>query len=827
MSNSQKLSRIAHAALLLSATSVLGLSVPAFAQDTAERADAATGDDVAGQIIVTGNRSRSTTTIAADEIQKILPGISPLKAIQTLPGVAYITADPWGNNEQNASLFIHGFSAGQLGYTLDGVPLGDQNYGNYNGLSPSRAVISENVGRVSVSTGAGELRVASTSNLGGAVETFSSDPRAKLGLEVNQTLGSYDASRTFVRFDSGDMGKGTSFYLSAVRQKARAWDFNGKQGGWQGNFKLVHDDSARRLTAYIAYSDKTEPNEDATTIYARPANAAQAYQPYTRPFLYPDFGKALSYLSATGAVPAVESVNYRNYYSDAQRTDWLVYLKDEERLTDKVTLSVQGYYHHNDGVGVVAGPITVASLPKLFGLYFPGRNLKLSTGNSGYAVRTTEYRIDRKGVLSELNIDAGNHQIAAGAWYENNSSSAYRRWYALDVNFPERYSPYIRPKGPLFTQYGSEMRTEVLQLHLQDTWTLTPRFTIEAGVKTSLQDADGFFTVQPIVGSLDGSSSALPNGRIKTENWFLPTLGGKWRFTDNEELYANVQKNLRQYQAYGAGGGAAPWSVGSQASFDFIKENGHPETSWTYEVGLRSRHSFPGSFLSGFEAQLNAYHVDFSDRLLAISPTVGGIGGGSISGGTPSLFNVGNVKTNGVDAAITLRFGSHFSLYNALSYNSSKYDSDYSVITGAATGTRLGTFTVVPTPAAGQAALPNAGIVPTGGKQVPGSPQWLNKTVATLDFQPVQLQLFGDFVGKRFATYTNDASVPSFFLLSGRAAIELGDMIGLAGAELSLNVTNITEKKGWLSVQPNAPTNTYNVYPIPPRQWFGTLKLRY
>ncbi|WP_394659278.1 TonB-dependent receptor plug domain-containing protein, partial [uncultured Novosphingobium sp.] len=242
MSHSQKLSRIAHAALLLSATSVLGLSVPAFAQDTAEPADATTGDDVAGQIIVTGNRSRSTTTIAADEIQKILPGISPLKAIQTLPGVAYITADPWGNNEQNASLFIHGFSAGQLGYTLDGVPLGDQNYGNYNGLSPSRAVISENVGRVSVSTGAGELRVASTSNLGGAVETFSSDPRAKLGLEVNQTLGSYDASRTFVRFDSGDMGKGTSFYLSAVRQKARAWDFNGKQGGWQGNFKLVHDD---------------------------------------------------------------------------------------------------------------------------------------------------------------------------------------------------------------------------------------------------------------------------------------------------------------------------------------------------------------------------------------------------------------------------------------------------------------------------------------------------------------------------------------------------------------------------------------------------------
>jgi len=796
----------------------LGLAMPAHAEEAAAEAaaDLDASDDAAGQIIVTGQATRSASTITAVEIQNILPGDSPLKAIQTLPGVTYITADPWGNNEQNASLFIHGFSAGQLGYTLDDVPLGDQNYGNYNGLSPSRAVISENVGSVTVSTGAGELRVASTSNLGGAIETVSSDPRSEFSIQANQTIGSYDTSRTFVRLDSGDMGQGTSFYVSVLRQRARAWDFDGKQGGWNGNFKLVHDDSQRRITAYAAYSDKTEPNEDATTIYKTPANAAQAYQPYTRPFLYPDFGAAIRYLNAAGAVPALENINYRNFYSAAQRTDYLVYLKDEERLSDRTTLSVQGYYHHNDGAGIVAGPITVAGLPTLFSLYFPGQNLKAATGNSGYAIRTTEYRIDRKGVLAELNFEAGNHAIRAGAWYENNSSAAYRRWYPLNINTPERYSPYDRPAGPLFTQYGSEMRTEVLQLHLQDTWSLTDRFTVEAGVKTSLQDATGRFPIQPIAGSLPGAAGALPEGRIKTDNWFLPTLGAKWRFTDSEELYGNVQKNLRQYQAYGAGGSAAPWSTGSQAAFDFIKENGNPETSWTYEIGLRSRHSFPGSFLSGFEAQVNAYHVDFSDRLLAISPTIGGIGGGSITGGTPSLFNVGDVKTNGVDAALTLRFGQYFTLYNAVSYNSSKYDSDYSTATGGATGTKIGGFATV------------GGVVPTGGKQVPGSPQWLNKTVATVDFDPVQLQLFGDYVGKRYATYTNDARVPSFFLLSGRAAIKLpASLAGFADAELSVNVTNITDKKGWLSVGVNANTNTYNVYPIPPRQWFGTLKVRY
>ena len=75
-------------------------------------------------------------------------------------------------------------------------------------------------------------------------------------------------------------------------------------------------------------------------------------------------------------------------------------------------------------------------------------------------------------------------------------------------------------------------------------------------------------------------------------------------------------------------------------------------------------------------------------------------------GGTPAVFNVGGVKTDGIDAALTLRFGQVFSLYNAVSYNRSIYDSDYSTITGAATGTRIGGIATV------------GGVVPTGGKLI-------------------------------------------------------------------------------------------------------------
>ncbi len=798
--------------------SLAALGTALFAQQVqAEGAVApAVAADNGEQIIVTAKTTRSATSIPAAEMQKILPGVAPLKAIATLPGVLYITADPWGNNEQNAQVFIHGFSASQLGYTMDGVPLGDQNYGNFNGLSPQRAVISENVGRTTVATGAGELGIASTSNLGGAVEVFSRDPAATRGLDLNQTVGSYGTSRTFGRLETGEFGGGNRLSLSGLRQRARAWDFGGVQGGWQANAKFTHEDSIGKLTGYFAFSDKIEPNEDATTRYVNPTTTAQSYQPYTRPFFYPDWNAARAYIDANGnLIDQTQAVNNRNYYSDAQRTDYLGYLKYDLRLASNIIWSNQIYTHHNDGVGVVAGPLQfVWNSPIKF--YYPTltqAQFAATVDPSGYIVRTTEYRIQRKGLISTLKADLGAHQIEAGLWYQYNSSHAWRRWYALDLNNVDGYSPYIRPSNPLFTQYAAEMRVHTFQTHIQDSWKITPRLLLEAGFKTSAQFAKGWFDVQPAAGSLAGASTALPSGSINTKQGFLPSVGAKWEVTGNEQVYFNIQKNQRQYQAYGGGGSADPWSTSSQAAFDYIKAHGQPESSWTYELGLRTRRQFSGGLLTGLEGQINYYHVDFSNRLLAVNAASGGIAGGSISGGTTSLFNVGSVKTNGVDAALTLRFGRNFSVYNAVSYNSSIYGSDYSTATGAATGTRIGGTAVI------------ANVVPTGGKQLAGSPQWMNKTVITINAGPVEAQLFGDYVGSRWATYVNDAKVGAYFLASARIGVKIPSaMIHAQKAEFSVNVTNLFDSTGTSTVSVNQ-NASYSAYPIAPRQVFATLAL--
>ncbi len=808
---------------------------PALAQ---ERPSDPAPTDSAEAIVVTAKATRSATAITQAEIQKILPGISPLKAIETLPGVLYISADPWGNNEQNAQIFIHGFNFQQLGYTMDGVPLGDQNYGNYNGLSPQRAVISENVGRVVVSTGAGDLGTPSTSNLGGAVETFSANPAAHLGLQVDQTSGSYGASRTYARLDTGLIGdaQNTSAYISVVRQRARSWDFDGIQGGYQVNAKLVRDTSAGKLTLYFDYANKTEPNEDATSFFVpspgKTATAAQLYTPYTRPYLYPKFPAMRAYVAPFGNTPAALGSNYQNYYSDAQRTDYLGYAKYDAHLSDHVTWSNTAYAHHDDAVGVVAGPlgqsITViqayldpnyATDTHLKGNANNSAALVAATGGSGLVTRTTEYRIDRQGVISHLNVELGAHSIELGGWFEHNSATQWRRWYGVDASNPSGSTPYIRPSNPLFTQYQGESRVKELQLHLQDDWQATKRLKIEAGFKTSAQWANGYYPVQPVAGSLSGLTGGLPQGRLNTARWFLPAFGARYELTDREEFYLNVQKNLRQYMTYEGGASLSPWFTGSQAAFNAFAQTGKPETSWTYEAGLRTHRSYSGGSVSAIEAQVNYYHVVFNNRQLAINSNPGGIAGSGITGGTATLVNVGSVHTDGVDAAFTAHFGHAFSIYNATSYNSSTYKSDYTSTAsgiGAATGTCIGGMTV------------QAGVVPTCGKQVPGSPKWMNKTVATLAIGPLEAQVIGDYVGQRYATFVNDASVPSYFMASLRLAAQLpASMIRASKAEISLNVTNLGNTKGWSTVSIGSATNSYSAYPIAPREYFGTLSVNF
>ena len=755
-------------------------------------------------VIVTAQRTtRSSVVISGLEAQKLLPGISPLKAIETLPGVLLETADPWGNNEQNESLFIHGFSTQQLGYTMDGVPLGDQQYGNYNGLSVSRALTSENVARVNLSTGTGSLGVASTSNLGGAIETYSSDPSKTLGIDLRETLGSYGTNRTFFRFDTGTFGGDNSAYVSYLHQDQRAWDFDGRQRGDQVNAKFVHEDETGKLTVYADWQSKVEPNEDATAFGNQQTAAAAGYTPYTRPFIYPNYAAGLAYLSAAGAPPTAAGNNFTNYFSAAQREDELGYVNYDWNIAEGLTWSNQGYYHHDSGRGIVGGPVNQAGLPGLFAIYFPGQNLVQTFGGTGYEVRTTEYKIGRGGIRSTLDWSLGDHQIEAGVWFEHNDSEQARRWYPFS-SANNDLTPYDIPAHPAFTQYDFRFGTDDVQFHLQDAWQILPDLLLQAGFKSSLQTAGNTLVTQQKNLPATNPQVNYPTGSITSNEGFLPQFGAVWDVTDHEHVFANIQKNLRQFIPYGAGSnfyGASPWSLGSQAAFDTFKATAKPETSWTYEVGIRTKRELDLGFLTGVEGQVNYYHVDFSNRLFNVATF------NFINPNPSILVNVGGVTTEGADAAATLHFGEHFSLYNTVSYNKSTYDTNYGTVSGGVLTT-----------------------VPIAGKNVPLEPNWLYRFVASTNFGPFEAQVSGDYVGRRTVTYTNDLSVNSTFQLGLEASYTFDRPLGgelLQEFKLSGNITNLTDTKGVSTAVVTGASGGYQAFPLPPRMFFVTLAAKF
>ena len=123
---------------------------------------------------------------------------------------------------------------------------------------------------------------------------------------------------------------------------------------------------------------------------------------------------------------------------------------------------------------------------------------------------------------------------------------------------------------------------------------------LQAGFKSSLQFADGQFPVQPKLGAIANGSTALPVGKIETKKWFLPQLGARWDITAHDQMFFNVQKNMRQFVTYG-GGGASPWSLASQPAFDLFRDTAKPETSVTYEAGLRTNRQLNWGAITGFD----------------------------------------------------------------------------------------------------------------------------------------------------------------------------------------------------------------------------------
>lgn len=700
--------------VLLASTAML--SHPAFAAEVDAEGATEAGTD-AGEIVVLGKgETKQVQEVSQRDISVLLPGTSPLKAIEKLPSVNIQSADAFGNYEWSTRVTIRSFNQNQLGFNFDGIPLGDMSYGNHNGLHISRVVSPENIGSVRVTQGSGALGTQSTNNLGGTVETFSMDPLDRLAAQANVTYGSDNTMRGFVRLNAGSAGGARGFvsYGYGTTDKYRGV---GTQDQHMINAKVVVPLGEAALDGWFSYSDRREQDYQDMSLdmlnrlgyswdniagdYALAIRIADIGNNRG------DTGAPISNAAAGTVYPGkITSVDDGYFDASGLRKDTVAAIGFKSPLGEGVDVALRGYYHHNRGMGLWATP------------YVPSPN------GVPISIRTTEYKIDRTGVFGRLNWESGINNLSVGGWFETNDFNQARRFYGLESRTNPGRSFREFPTNPFYTQWEFDFNTETLQYFVEDRVDLGD-LKVNFGWK-------GFKVTNEATAVVKAS---FPQGKIDATDWFQPHFGLNLALGGNAEVFAGFTQATR---AFASATTTGPFST-NQTGFDSIRNTLKPETSDTYEFG--ARYNTPV-----FNGVAGIYMVDFHNRLLSAAS------GPSIVGSPSVLQNVGAVRAVGFEAVGDLKLGGGFGLFASYSYTDATYRDDVYNLSGTL-------------------------LAAIKDKTVVDSPKHMLRGELTYDRGALFGRIGANYMSKRFFTYTNDQSVPARTLVDASIGYRLTDKI--------------------------------------------------
>lgn len=777
----------------LSAIAFASLASNAHAQSTqtyTAPADDAAGDAASDDIVVLGRgETRSVSAVLPANLETLPPGTSAQKALNFLPGVSAQSIDALGVNEQSMSLQVRGFNTTHLGYTLDDIPLGDGAYNNYNGLSISRALISENLARAELATGIAGLGIASTSNLGGAVTYFSSAPRSDIGLRVSQGFGSDDAMRTFIRFDTGEHD-GFSAFLSGqyMRQDLFVRQLAGNRStGRQFNGKLQYRFNGGTISAFVDVSRTNQPSDTymSQEMLSRlgwdwggiapnwQGYVNNAYCTVTNP-------TAVAQCVRPAAPVKASDISYTN--GQILRDDELYYLTGDFNLTDSLSTRLQVYLHNNKGAG------------NNFIVGWSNRNTPSTADDVPVSIRDTRYTIDRNGILASVTWEHGVNRLRAGFWLEDNTSSA-ARYIWTNITGPSNLGRYLKGQ-PNTAQWVQETTWRTRQFYVEDTISLLDdTLSIELGFKGTYSRSNAA-ALPGISVTPPPASSQFATGSLTAEDYFLPQVGVRWEVSPGHELFASYSENMAMYQG---GFKLGPQSV-SQAVWNAQGATLRPETSRSFDGGYR--------YVGGqVQLSVSAYYVQFDNRLLQYNPCPTNLQQNPGCGN--SFHNADRVISRGLEIGLLWKPMPWLNWYNSASFNRTTYDDDLNWCTTTCT------------------------VYDTDSRQQVDTPKTLLSSVVTAQSGGFSVSLMGKYTGRRYYTYTNDRSFGPVTTFDLGLAYDFGILGFLKNAKASLNITNLTNKRYATNFDnsvfaPSDPTGSILVmHSSAPRQVFGTLSFAF
>ncbi|MBO7921528.1 TonB-dependent receptor [Alteromonas sp. K632G] len=753
---------------VLAATSLT--SMHALAQEA--ETQAAEEDKDVESILVTGRNVSYANSATSTEMKKQqTPMTSALALIDNLPGVLVTEGDPFGSDEWSTTISIRGFQVNldsqQIGMTVDGIANGNSNYGG--GTKASRYIDTENLRGTVVSQGTADISSRSNEALGGTMDFTTIRPALDEQLTVSTTFAEYNASKVYVRYDTGEIAPDTFAWISLSTQQNDDY-MDGSVTNTRDHLegKIISTIGEVDLTGYVSYDDAQE------YTYQRVYGLAQYAQ-------NPEWDGLTDTWSG---IPYQDQVFREGWVTE--RENFFTYLKADFSV-GSVDFSTNVYYHENEGAGKwnpyyiadvtddgagnanseLNTSSTVNGGSTLGLIYFVNSagealspidncvsSISSPYGGGGAEVdpncyeqgaiavssnRHTHYNKKRYGINGDFvwntTIADMDNVVRGGFWYEDYQRDEYRDWHkTIDASTSARYE-----NTPYWIQYDREFPVETLMYYVENE--LDAGFAkIRLGAKQFNVDVskEDQFTPENNLDISSDSDVLISAGFVAP----LPVNG--------LELFGGYAENFA----------AVKDAVLERDDTDISTVE--PETADNIDFGLR--YSTPG-----FNASLTYYTIEFENRITFVSnEDVNGID--FLESAAGGYINDGGIESDGIEASIDYSITDSLGIYVSYTKNDSTYTDE--------------------------------GV---SGNTVIGSPE----DMAVVSFDYTKGDFYAGFstkyVGERFLDQANTQETDSYIvsdLYLGKTAYDIGGSID--SVELSFTVNNVFDEDYLGSIAANA-----------------------
>jgi len=440
--------------------------------------------------------------------------------------------------------------------------------------------------------------------------------------------------------------------------------------------------------------------------------------------------------------------NYDKRYSDGDTNYWRLYRSPFRniyvsapvhlRLSDRLTFDSTTYVQF--GYGNSPYGTQLSTTGNYLGTEELAQPIVLPGATDGTATVLGNFTGNqfRAGNVTKLELQAGAHRFLAGLWFDDGTDHDVQSYNSIDAD-GRPSNPWGHPGRAIRTAdgrllaYEDERTTTVTKgFFLADSIALTPRLGVDIGFKG--------------VDVLHNGRNYLPGPqyRVRFDSFAaLPRAAIHYQLDDRQQFFANVTTNFRapdEYTLYDTYDGG------------MLSGQGTTKLKNEYSVSEELGYRYIGPNVS---ASLTAFHYHFRNRQLAtVVDTV-----------INTTINAGQQTSYGLDGEIDYRPAKGVSLYVSGEYLHARLDNDLPV---------------------------DGDYLPTKGKHAVSSPTVQLGLGGTYD----DGRLFGSFalkyVGRQYATFTNDESIKGYATLDMSVGVHLAGLIDAQRTDLRLNLINAT-----------------------------------